>query len=282
MLSRSLARSRTAFTLIELLVVVSIIALLIGILLPALGASRDAAKFTICGTQLKQIMTAWGTYEVDYKCILPAADYNTTPGVYKYWWGESDGAGVMSTNPDAGFIAPYIPKGSVEGCPAYDKGSKSFYGFTTFGYNSVWVPSHSNNFGYTVLADGKRPRRADDIVNPSEKYLFADSARFSISGGNITFTPNGWIGGGSASVGITTGTDLFHGRHKGQGNIAWADSHISRREPAYYSASTPTTGAAPGVNFSDVNMNTLLRPNYLGFIDNDGNPGTRECAVTIR
>lgn len=60
-----------AFTLIELLVVISIIALLIAILLPALSSARQAAKTVICKSKMHQTQIAVELYRVDFKSFFP-------------------------------------------------------------------------------------------------------------------------------------------------------------------------------------------------------------------
>jgi prepilin-type N-terminal cleavage/methylation domain-containing protein len=67
------AISQPAFTLIELLVVISIIALLVAIVLPALGSARGAARQTLCLSRQRQIGLAFATYAAERDDHLPVA-----------------------------------------------------------------------------------------------------------------------------------------------------------------------------------------------------------------
>lgn len=63
--------ARRAFTLIELLVVVAVIAILIGLLLPALAQARESGRAAACGSNLRQLGVGLTTYLHDYNTRLP-------------------------------------------------------------------------------------------------------------------------------------------------------------------------------------------------------------------
>ena len=64
----------SAFSLVELLVVISLIALLIGLILPALSRARSVAKQTVCQSRLRQWGLAFETYAVENDGFYPHID----------------------------------------------------------------------------------------------------------------------------------------------------------------------------------------------------------------
>jgi len=149
-----------AFTLIELLVVVAIIAVLAALLLPALGAAREAAKVAQCTGQLRQSGLAIALYADDYAdWIPPFGFYQCHPvQAYRQWYiaapAGTDGTCGSGAYPEGGLgrIFPeYVKDYRIFYCPDSTNGSfiKDYY-WTPTPMQSAGVAA-GGNIKYTQL-----------------------------------------------------------------------------------------------------------------------------------
>ncbi len=79
------ARRRPAFTLVELMIVITIIALLVAILLPAVGGVLRYADSVRCQSNLKQIAVSVLSYATDYNGAIPPTKVKRQDGTIYYW-----------------------------------------------------------------------------------------------------------------------------------------------------------------------------------------------------
>ncbi len=103
---------RRHFTLIELLVVIGIIAILMGLLLPALAHARERARRTQCKSNLKQVGTSTLMYAMDYSALPPNARSGYTSLSTA---ALRDGGGAIGV----GLVAVQQAEARVFGCPSH-------------------------------------------------------------------------------------------------------------------------------------------------------------------
>lgn len=97
-----------AFTLLELLVVIAIIAILAGLLLPALGRAKAEARRVVCLSEMNQWGLAFQLYLEDYEDCFPREGYHTGGEVFPNNWGHV--AKPKSQDVWYNVLPPYLDK----------------------------------------------------------------------------------------------------------------------------------------------------------------------------
>ncbi|MDX1952877.1 MAG: prepilin-type N-terminal cleavage/methylation domain-containing protein [Verrucomicrobiota bacterium] len=222
---------RRGFTLIELLVVIAIIAILAGMLLPALSKAKLKAGGIMCMNNAKQLGLAWTLYAADFNDTALGPTAVTSPPNAPAWC-EGDLTGGAATDDRYITNSPtyrYLTSKDVFRCPADKAGllvggkprlrNRSYAMNAFMGYTQTpWVESNSH------LA---RIRKTTDLTTPgpTEVYILIDEHENSINDSHFfpfnrlknPKTPN--------QAADTRWLDAPSGRHGDAAGVTFADGH---------------------------------------------------------
>lgn len=188
-------RNNKAFTLIELLVVISIIALLIGILLPVLGSVREMAIRSKCAQQIRQVLIAQFSYAADHDGQLFSP---ITPGDPADNPRDYELLAFFIHTPSKDTLSFYLSDLQAVTCPSFVdnttgafasdelRGEVNFPRNASYGHASdTWFTGYQwNTVDY--VGDADRPDNIDDPI--SDKTVIADVV---VNLSNLT-NPTGW------------------------------------------------------------------------------------------
>ncbi len=220
-MNRKRAILRRGLNILELLVVVALIAVILGLLAPALSSVRSAGRSAACQSNLRQLAFAAQSYAATYDVFPTALRYEDRDGVFVQvaWdWVTTLAGDLIEPGPLWSFTDN---PDEVQQCPAYDGGS-NFTGdpFSGYNYNTTYVGGEAlfPNTGWDKVRWGVRPH----ACNRSSTCAMFGCGGYA--GGANKFMRAPLNSEAFALSTIYSGGQAF--RHGGACNIVFLDTHV--------------------------------------------------------
>jgi len=215
--------AKKAFTLIELLVVIVIIAILAGLLLPALARAKEKGRTARCVGNVRQMALALTLYVDDFH-HYPPWRYFDSDGTQKAWY-----------NSFAGYLTKWTNNTTVFSCPSYKYKQADALGSTgamqqesvgSYGYNALTPWS----LGADLTIMSPRFLKENAVIMPSAMIGFGDSylvqwqpEKFITGTIDLQYVP---ISYRRKQPGYAAELKAVNERHGGKHVIAFCDGHV--------------------------------------------------------